>query len=200
MSKSYCLSLFGSVLWSLPCPALYCIEAAFNKILRKNWHLLFRSHTGIVHSVTKLKVSTNLIFRRSTALTSSVLFFADPLPLHLQSYFSPIHCPYIFSLIFCRSTALTSLVLFFADPLPLHLQSYFLPIHCPYIFSLIFCRSTALTSSVLFFADPLLLHLQPARCPSKLVQSIFHYNSASLRYSFCGYNMMFGSHHLSMIL
>ena len=69
--QSYCLSLFGSALWSLSCPALYCIEVAFNRILRKIWHLPPRSHTGIVHSVAKLESLYNLIFRRSTTFTSS---------------------------------------------------------------------------------------------------------------------------------
>ena len=50
--QSYCLSLFGSALWSLSCPVLYCIEVAFNRILRK---ISSRSHTGIVHSVAKLE-------------------------------------------------------------------------------------------------------------------------------------------------
>ena len=37
--RSYCLSLHGSCLWSLSSPALHSIEVAFNKILRKIWHL-----------------------------------------------------------------------------------------------------------------------------------------------------------------
>ena len=69
--QSYCLSLFGFALWSRSCPALYCIEVAFNRILRKIWHLLSRSHTCIVHSVAKLESLYNLIFCQSTALMSS---------------------------------------------------------------------------------------------------------------------------------
>ena len=46
--QSSCLSLYGSALWTLSCPALYHLEVAFNKILRKIWHLPYRSHTGII--------------------------------------------------------------------------------------------------------------------------------------------------------
>ena len=39
--KSYCLSLYGCVLWSLSTPSLKLIEIALNKILRKVWNLPF---------------------------------------------------------------------------------------------------------------------------------------------------------------
>ena len=52
--QSYCLSLYGSCLWSLSSPAIHNIEVAFNKILRKIWHLDYRSHTAIVHLVANL--------------------------------------------------------------------------------------------------------------------------------------------------
>ena len=37
--QSYCLSLYGSCLWSLNAPSINLIEVALNKILRKIWRL-----------------------------------------------------------------------------------------------------------------------------------------------------------------
>lgn len=74
--QSYCLSLHGSSLWSLSSPALRNIEVAFNKILRKIWHLHYRSHTAIVHLVAKLVSLFNLVYRRS----NSLLFAASKAP------------------------------------------------------------------------------------------------------------------------
>ena len=82
--QSYCLSLYGSALWTLSCPALYHLEVAFNKILRKIWHLPYRSHTGIVHLVANLDSLYNLVFRRS----NSLLFAAAKCPsILVQSVF-----------------------------------------------------------------------------------------------------------------
>ena len=52
--QSYCLSLYGSSLWSLSSPALQNIEVAFNKILHRIWSLPPRSHSRIVHLVALL--------------------------------------------------------------------------------------------------------------------------------------------------
>ena len=71
--QSYCLSLYGSCLWSLSCPALLGIEVAFNNILRKLWHLPRRTHTGIVHSVANLISLFNVICHRSYRLLISAL-------------------------------------------------------------------------------------------------------------------------------
>ena len=68
--QSYCLSPFGSALWSLSCPALYCIEVSFNKILQKIWYCLPSS-----------RVST-IFFCRSTALT----LLSVPLNYFSQSF------------------------------------------------------------------------------------------------------------------
>ncbi len=43
--QTYCLPLYGSG------PALYHIEVAFNKVLRRIWHLPSHCHTGIVARV-----------------------------------------------------------------------------------------------------------------------------------------------------
>ena len=74
--QSYCLSLHGSSLWSLSSPALHNTEVAFNKILHKLWHLHYRSHTAIVHLVTKLDSLFNVAYRRS----NSLLFTASKCP------------------------------------------------------------------------------------------------------------------------
>ena len=66
--QSYCLSLYGSCLWSLSSPAIHNIEVAFNKILRKIWHLHYRSHTAIVHLVANLPSLYNVVFHRSNSL------------------------------------------------------------------------------------------------------------------------------------
>ena len=64
--QSYCLSLHGSSLWLLSSPALHNIEVAFNKILRKIWHLHYRSHTAIVHLVAVVcSRSNSLLFTAS---------------------------------------------------------------------------------------------------------------------------------------
>ena len=49
--QSYCLSLYGSGLWSLSSPATQNIEVAFNKILRRIWSLPLCSHSRLVHLV-----------------------------------------------------------------------------------------------------------------------------------------------------
>ena len=64
----YCLPLYGSALWSLSCSGLRHLEVAFNKLLRRIWHLPYRSHTGIVHLVANLDSLFNLVYRRSNSL------------------------------------------------------------------------------------------------------------------------------------
>ena len=74
--KSYCLSLYGCVLWSLNSPTLKTIEVTLNKILRKVWYLPRESHTSVVHCVAQIPTISNLLVKRfnfllSRALTSS---------------------------------------------------------------------------------------------------------------------------------
>ena len=66
--QSYCLSLYGSGLWSLSCPALQNIVVAFNKTLRRIWSLPACSHTCIVYLVANLRSLFNVIYRRSNSL------------------------------------------------------------------------------------------------------------------------------------
>ena len=75
-TQSYCLSLHGSSLWALSSPALHNIEVTLNKILRKIWHLHYRSHTAIVHLVAKLDSLFNVVYHRS----NSLLFSASKCP------------------------------------------------------------------------------------------------------------------------
>ena len=66
--QSYCLSLYGSSLWSLSSPLLRNIEVAFNKILRRIWHLPNRCHTRILHLVAGLDSIFNVVAKRSKYL------------------------------------------------------------------------------------------------------------------------------------
>ena len=61
-------SLYGSSLWSLSSPLLRNIEVAFNKILRRIWHLPNRCHTGILHLVAGLDSIFNVVAKRSKYL------------------------------------------------------------------------------------------------------------------------------------
>ena len=63
--KSYCLSLYGSVLWSLSSPAVKMIEVSLNKLLRKIWNLPYNCHTGILHCVVHVSTISNIIYNRS---------------------------------------------------------------------------------------------------------------------------------------
>ena len=89
--QSYCLSLYGSGLWSLSSPAIQNIEVAFNKILRRIWSLSPRSHSRIVHLAANLHSLFNVIYRRS----KSLLFAAAQCPsLFVRTVFrdSSLYC------------------------------------------------------------------------------------------------------------
>ena len=62
--KSYCLSLYGSPLWSLSSPSLRSIEVALNKLLRKVWNLPYNSHRSIVHCTSHIPTVSHLVFNR----------------------------------------------------------------------------------------------------------------------------------------
>ena len=47
--QSFCLSLYGGIVWKLNTSGINRLEVALNKILRKIWHLPPRSHSSIVH-------------------------------------------------------------------------------------------------------------------------------------------------------
>ena len=71
--QSYCLSLYGCVLWSLRSPTLKTIEVTFNKILRKVWNLPRQSHTSVVHCVAQVSTISNLLFKRFSSLLSRAI-------------------------------------------------------------------------------------------------------------------------------
>jgi len=71
--QSYCLSLYGSALWKLSCPAIHSIEVSFNNILRRIWHLPCNCHTRILHLTARLPSLFNVIISRAASLLSSAL-------------------------------------------------------------------------------------------------------------------------------
>ena len=94
---SYCLSLYGSGLWSLSSSTLHNIEVAFNKILRRIWSLPLRSHSLIVYLVANLHSLFNVIYCRS----NSLLFATTQCPslfvctiFHDSSLFCSLFCGY----------------------------------------------------------------------------------------------------------
>ena len=95
--QTYCPLLYSSALWSLSYPALYHIEVAFNKILRRIWHLPFQSHTGIVHCVANLESLNNLVYQRSTSLLSATLKCPSIL---VRAIFRHSSCSYCFFLVY----------------------------------------------------------------------------------------------------
>ena len=71
--KSYCLSLYGSVLWSLSSPAVKMIEVSLNKLLRKIWNLHYNSHTGILHCVAHVSTISNIIIAERLSVRQIIL-------------------------------------------------------------------------------------------------------------------------------
>jgi hypothetical protein len=71
--KSFCLSLYGSVLWNLSCRNLRIIEVAFNGILRRIWNVPSRTHTAILHCLAGLTSIYNVVFARTKSLLESAL-------------------------------------------------------------------------------------------------------------------------------
>ena len=92
--QSYCLSLYGSCLWSLSSPTLHSIEVAFNKILRKIWNLPRHSHTRILHSVANLSSLFNIVSLRSHRLLLSALNSSSLLVKQIFSDSSSLCCSF----------------------------------------------------------------------------------------------------------
>ena len=59
--RTFCLSLYGSSLWSLASPGLHSLEVTFNNISRKIWKLPRNCHTSILHCVSRLQGLHNVI-------------------------------------------------------------------------------------------------------------------------------------------
>ena len=80
--QSFCLSLYGSILWNVSSPELQYPEVACNNILRKIWSLLRRCHTSILHLVASIQSIYNSTIIRSNrlivaAINSSSRILAD---------------------------------------------------------------------------------------------------------------------------
>ena len=77
--KSFCLSLYGSCLWSLSSPSIDLIEIALNKLLRRIWNLPYNSHSGIVHCSARISTVRNMIYDRFCSLFSRSVSSQSPL-------------------------------------------------------------------------------------------------------------------------
>ena len=69
--RTFCLSLYGSSLWShtlLASPGLHSLEVTFNNILRKIWKLPRNCHSSILHCVSRLQSLHNVVIQRSKML------------------------------------------------------------------------------------------------------------------------------------
>lgn len=77
--RSYCLSLYGSSLWSASSKELKSLEVCFNNIIRKIWHLPPRCHTSILHLVAGLPSMFNTVISRSLNLTATAQSFSSSL-------------------------------------------------------------------------------------------------------------------------
>ena len=69
--KAYCLSLYDCTLWSLSCKSL--LQVAINNVFKKVWNLPFKSHTAIVHCVSRIFPICNLIFHWFNKLYSHAI-------------------------------------------------------------------------------------------------------------------------------
>ena len=79
--SSFCLSLYGSYLWSSS-PALRSLELLFNNIImRKIWRLprAHMCHTDILHQIVHLNSIQNIVFCRCSNLVLSALKYQSQL-------------------------------------------------------------------------------------------------------------------------
>ena len=91
--KSYCLSLYSCILWSLS-SSIRILEVALNKLLRKLWCLPRTLHSSIVHCISQIDTTSAFIFNRSHSLLSSSLTSSSSL---VRSIFSASsQCVYSF--------------------------------------------------------------------------------------------------------
>ena len=71
--QSFCLSLYGALLWMVSSPDLHSLEVSLNNILRKIWSLPQRCHTGILQLVGNVSSLYNIVISRSNKLILSAL-------------------------------------------------------------------------------------------------------------------------------
>ena len=77
--QSFCLLLYGGILWKLNTSGINRLEVALNKILRKIWHLPPRSHSSIVHIVAQVNTVKNLLYYRFLTFLKNTLSSPSPL-------------------------------------------------------------------------------------------------------------------------
>ena len=80
---SHCLSLYGSVLWSLKNKKLKSREITFNNILRKIWKLPRQCHTRILHLTANVQSLFNKIISMFSSFLSRALLLDSPLCNHV---------------------------------------------------------------------------------------------------------------------
>ena len=90
--KSYCLSLYGCVLWSLSSHALKHLQVAINKILRRIWHLPSNSHTSIVLKTAKISFLHNMILNRFEKFISLCMESDNPVVKYV--FFDSVNLAY----------------------------------------------------------------------------------------------------------
>ena len=93
--QSFCLSLYGGILWKLNTSGINRLEVALNKILRKIWHLPPRSHSSIVHIVAQVNTVKNLLYYRFLTFLKNTL--SSPSPLVRSVFHDTCHLAYFFN-------------------------------------------------------------------------------------------------------
>ena len=81
--KTYCLSLYGSILWSLSSNTLKHLQVAINKILRKIWNLPPNSHTSILLKTAGLSFLPNMILNCFEKLIFVCMESGNPIVEHI---------------------------------------------------------------------------------------------------------------------
>ena len=77
--RSFCMSLYGSAIWSSSAKELKSLEVCYNNVIRKIWHLPQRCHTSVLHLVSGLPSIFNTVVSRSYSLTAAALQSSSPL-------------------------------------------------------------------------------------------------------------------------
>ena len=93
--QSFCLSLYGGILWKINTSGINRLEVALNKILRKIWHLPPRSHSSIVHIVAQVNTVKNLLYYRFLTFLKNTL--SSPSPLVRSVFHDTCHLAYFFN-------------------------------------------------------------------------------------------------------
>ena len=93
--KSFCLSLYGCVLWSLSSPDINIIQVALNHHLRRIWKLPRNSHSAICHCLGQVSAIRNVILKRFSSFCKSALSSSSPLTVSVFS--DSCFLPYTFT-------------------------------------------------------------------------------------------------------